>query len=115
MSDQLPDQRSPVATGRKEDGTFDKGNSPNPGGQAKWLKQVREELRALLPHARATLSRVMVGDDQKAAVQAAKVVLEYTVPKPKQTHRLEGKNGDALAMVSAEALVAFVTGKKEGT
>lgn len=114
MSHETPDQRSSQVAGRREDGTFAEGNSPNPGGQAKWLKQVRADLRNLLPHARATLARVMVSQDEKAAVQAAKVVLEYTVPKPKQTHKIEGK-GDPLAVVSPEALVAFITGKKEGT
>lgn len=92
---------------------FKKGQSGNPGGGPKWLKGVRESLKGLTPLARKTLREVMKGSEKDGdRVAAARVVLEYTVPKPKQTHRVEGKGGDPLALMSAEALVAFVTGKK---
>lgn len=110
----VPELRNSVdAVIREADGTFARGKSPNPGGQAKWLKEVRQSLRDLTPLAAKTLKQVMeegAKDSDKTA--AAKVVLEYTVPKPKQTHRVEGKGGDPLASLTAEQLVAFVTGRK---
>jgi hypothetical protein len=95
-------------------GQFGPGNTAGTGGQSGWLKKVRKEMQEDIPTALNTLRRVMASEDDKAATGAAKVWLEYTVPKPKQTHRLEGKGGDPLAMLSPEALVAFITGKKEG-
>jgi hypothetical protein len=93
---------------------FKKGESGNPGGGPKWLKGVRESLKSLTPLAAKTLKDIMENTDAKDAdrAKAADVVLKYTVPLPKQTHRVEGKGGDPLALMSAEALVAFVTGKK---
>lgn len=117
MSD--PKQRTATAekSGNRDPktGQFGEGNTAGTGGQSGWLKRTREALRDDVPTALATLRRVMASkDDLKAATAAAKVVLEYTVPKPKQTHRVEGKNGDPLGVLTAEQLVAFITGKKEG-
>lgn len=92
---------------------FKKGVSGCPGGQPKWLRDVRTALRELTPVAVKTLKEIMENSESKDAdrAKAADVVLKYTVPLPKQTHRVEGKGGDPLALLSAEALVAFVKGK----
>lgn len=114
-----PKQRTATAekSGNRDPktGQFGEGNTAGTGGQSGWLKRTREALRDDVPTALATLRRVMASEDGKAATAAAKVVLEYSMPKPRQTHRVEGKNGDPLGFLSPEALVAFITGKKEGT
>jgi len=108
-----PENRTPAVENRREDGTFGAGNSANPGGQPRWLKSVRESLKTLTPLARDTLQHVMENaakDSDKVA--AAKVVLEFTVPKPKQTHRVEHKGQDPLAGLTPEEIVRFVKGEK---
>lgn len=92
---------------------FKPGQSGNPGGKPAWLKKVRQSLQGLTPLARKTLRDVMKAGADKDRVAAAKTVLEYTVPKPRQTHRVEGKGGDPLAVLTPEQLVAFVKGSKE--
>lgn len=91
---------------------FKPGKSGNPGGKPKWLKAARESLQSLTPLARKTLRQVMKNGADKDKVAAAKTVLEFTVPKPRQTHRVEGKGGDPLAVLTPEQLVAFVKGEK---
>lgn len=91
---------------------FRPGQSGNPDGQPKWLKGVRESLKSLTPLARKTLREVMKTGQDKDRVAAAKTVLEYTVPKPKQTHRVESGGKDALAGLTPEQLVAFIKGEK---
>jgi hypothetical protein len=119
MSD--PENREPADPHRRKDGTFGAGNSANPGGRAGWQKDLRELLREDAKEARLLLRAVIAGTvagrEVRVAdsVKAAEVVLKFTLPMPKQTHRVEGKNGDPLGLLSPEALVAFITGKKEGT
>ena len=91
---------------------FKPGQSGNPNGRPKWLKEVREGLRSLLPDAQRRLGDVIRNGSDKDSTAAAKVVLEYTISKPKQTHRVEGKGGDPLAVLTPEQLVAFVKGEK---
>lgn len=114
MEDPLKPESSAEKSGNHDlkTGHFGAGNNAGTGGEAGWLKKVRKDLRALLPSATNTLLRVMGSEDEKAATTAAKVVLEFTVPKPRQTHRVEGKGGDPLAVLTAEQLVAFVKGEK---
>lgn len=107
MSDEQ-ENKAPVV--RRSDGTVARG-TPNPGGQPKWLKGVREGLRALLPEAQRRLGEIIRSGSDKDSTVAARVVLEYTVPKPKQTHRVEGKGSDLLAALTPEQLVAFVKGE----
>lgn len=94
-------------------GRFGGGNTAGTGA-ASWLTKIRRDLRDGVPLAQATLMRVMKGGTDKDATSAAKVWLEFSVPKPKQTHRVEGRNGDPLGVLTPEQLVAFITGKKEG-
>lgn len=102
---------------------YPKGKSGNPGGQPKWVKKVRDALKKDANVARRLLNRVMRGKDilggaearevkVSDSVKAAEVVLKFTLPMPKQTHRVEGKGGDPLGVLTAEQLVAFLTGRK---
>lgn len=116
MSDNAPDLRSPVVANfddRRDDGTFVPGKSPNPGGQAKWLQPIKKDLRAGVPKVLTRLMGIIENGSDKDATAAGKVWLEYSLPKPKQTHRVEGKNGDPLVSLTPEQLVAFVKGGKE--
>lgn len=108
MTDDSADNSTPEVPGKP----FKKGESGNPGGAPKWLKEVREGLKSLHPAAKQRLTSIIADGSDKDATAAIRVVYEYTVPKPKQTHRVEGKNGDPLASLTAEQLVAFVTGRK---
>lgn len=91
---------------------FPRGKSGNPGGQPKWVKEVREALRTCVTKGAARLERIIENGSDKDAVAAMKVAAEFSLTKPKQTHKIEGK-GDPLAVVSPEALVAFIAGKKD--
>lgn len=104
-------ENNPPETERKFG--FKEGISGNPGGRPKWLKGVVDGLKELHPAAKLRLASIIKDGADKDAAAAIRVLYDFTVPKPKQTHRVEGKGGDPLGLVSAEALVAFVTGKKE--
>lgn len=115
MSDDTPHNRPPADDAkRRPDGTFGPNNAANPGGKPKWLNALRAALQKDAGLARRTLRKVMTNAESKDAdkVAAAGVVLKYTVPPPKQTHRVEGKGGDPLASLTAEQLVAFIKGGK---
>lgn len=105
MSEDVPDLRA--SEERREDGTFAPGKSPNPGGQAQWLKPIREGLRAGSAEAVIRLRKIVAEGSDKDANVAAKVLLDYAVPKPKQTVRMEGDK-DVLAVVTSDDLVAFI-------
>lgn len=108
-----PELRNSVApVERREDGTFAGGGSANPGGQAKWLKEIREGLRSLLPAAKERLGQIIREGEHKDAVAASKVVLEYTVPKPRQKVSVKSEGKDPLAVLTPEQIVAFVKGEK---
>jgi len=92
------------------------GPSPNPGGQPAWVKRARDAMRdELYPAAQAHLLRVLTGrrprdarleDDAMYATVtvedrtlAARLVMEYSIPKPKAQVGLkhEGK-GDMVVV-----------------
>ncbi len=89
------------------------GESGNKDGGPKWLKEIRNGLRSLLPETMDRLGEIIRNGSDKDSTAAARVVLEYTVPKPKQTHRVEGKGGDPLAVLTPDQLVEFIKGRKE--
>lgn len=105
------EDKSAEAVERRPDGTVKKG-SPNPGGQPKWVKEVRDSLRALHPVARERLETIITNGEDKDANVAIRIVYDFSLPKPKQTHRVEGGGRDALAGLTPEQLVAFVKGEK---
>ena len=103
-------------TGRLAKGTA----NPNPGGVPKWVKEVRDQLKSrCLPLAAAHLERMLdpingVKDQDRNT--AAKIVLEYTVPKPKQAVRVKvsGDKDSPLAGVDMAAVLALAKAQSGG-
>lgn len=109
----IPQDRNAAA--RAPDGTFKPGApSANPGGQPKWMREMRESLKAMLPSTRKRLANIIESGSDKDATAAARLVLEYTLPKPRARVKVEGAGSSPLAGLSAEQLVALATGK-DGT
>lgn len=76
--DTTPSER-PIPPGLRP---WKKGQSGNPGGQPKWVKKVRKALGQHAERAAEVLREVMDTGEPKERVMAAKVVLEFSVPKP---------------------------------
>lgn len=125
------DTKSHPEPERGERGKWLPGVSPNPGGQPKWVRGLRESLREhCAPLAARHLARVLGGPvpkdetPEEAAVyaevsaddrtRAAKVVLEYTMPKPKATVTVQHTGNNMLAGLSVEELKALASRKVEG-
>lgn len=68
---------------------FPKGKSGNPGGQPKWVKRVKKALGQHAERAAEVLRQVMDHGEPADQVRAAKVVLEYTMPKPTEKVQLD--------------------------
>jgi hypothetical protein len=110
----IPELRNSVDTvTRERDGTFAPGKSPNPGGQAKWLQPIKAELRAGVPGVLKRLASIIANGSDRDATAAGKVWLEYSLPKPRQAHKVEGVGGRPLEVLTSEQLVAFVAGRKD--
>jgi hypothetical protein len=104
MDDGIPEQRNP-------DGTWVKGApSPNPGGQSKAVKEMREALRAMLPAGEKRLREIIERGSDKDANAALKTLFDYTLTKPKTRVKVEGMGTSPLAALSIEQLVALATG-----
>lgn len=69
---------------RKQNGTFEKGVSGNPGGMPKEIAEVKRKLRALLPDATAALGRLLKHKDGKVRVMAVREIYDRTMGKPTQ-------------------------------
>lgn len=86
---------------READGRWKPGVSGNPSGTHRWLQKVRKRLQKGSARAATYLMRVADGKETtykvtkdgatveveleaKDRIMACKVILEYTVPKPKQ-------------------------------
>lgn len=92
---------------------FKPGQSGYKGGPTpQWLREVKEHLKGLVPLASRTLKRVMLHGDDKAKVAAAKTVLEYTVPKPKQRLKVSGQLSNPVAELSTEDIQAIIRAAK---
>lgn len=65
---------------------FIKGQSGNPGGRPKAVREVEQLAREYSDDAMARVIQIMkVSDDEKAALRAAEIVLDRAWGKPKQT------------------------------
>lgn len=111
MDDGNPEQRNSV--GRKADGTFASGTCPNPGGQSKVVREMREALRAMLPAGEKRLRQIIESGSDKDANAALKTLFDYTLTKPKTRVKVEGMGASPLAALSVEQLVALATAKGE--
>lgn len=106
MDDGIPELRNP-------DGTWVPGKSPNPGGQSKAVREMREALRAMLPAGEKRLRAIIESGSDKDANAALKTLFDYTLTKPKTRVKVEGMGQSPLAALSIEQLVALATGKGE--
>lgn len=105
---QKPQDRT-AAVKRDDKGRIAGGGSLNPGGQPKWVKELRDLLQEDAGAARKLLRKVIDSDreDMQHRIQAASVVLRYTVPTPKVS--LDVTSGDRpLENVPTEVLEAFL-------
>lgn len=109
---EAPQTPEPVGPKRDDKGRLLPGGpSLNAGGDPSWLRDVRAKLRAGSADAAEYLVRVVNGkevtvhtnadgEDVEVPVQprdriaAAKVIFEYTVPKPKQEVEVNASTGE---------------------
>ena len=109
MSERAPCKACGVegCTGRGPDGRALPGHAINSGGRVKkWLIPVRKELRAGSVEAAELLRRVIKDDGEKTTdrIAAAKTVLDFSVPKPKQTVEVKDATDNLLRGITADML-----------
>lgn len=97
---------------RVQRGHFAPGKSANPGGQSKWLTEIRAGLKAMHPAARERLEKIIKDGTDKDAASAIRVLYEFTLPKPKQRVKVEGANRSPFEGLSLEDLLALGRGVK---
>ncbi len=74
-------------------GTFPPGQSGNPGGRPKAVRDVIEAARQHTPAAVARLAHWMQSDDPRASVAACQALLDRGWGKPTQPAELLGEDG----------------------
>lgn len=89
-----------------------KGQSGNPGGQPKWVSEVRDALKTCVSKGAARLEQIIEQGEDKDAIAATRLAAEFTIRKPKQTHKVT-VDRDPLSKVPDGELVEFIKGKKE--
>jgi hypothetical protein len=87
--------------------TFVKGQSGNPSGQNIVMQRTRRMLEGLGPRAVAKLERLLDGDNDALAFQAAKEILSRVAPVP--------KTGTVLVQHSASPHLAALVGLATAT
>jgi hypothetical protein len=87
-------------------GAFKVGNKAGTGGAPSWVAKARDNLRALVPGAVEKLATILRDGEDRDALAAAKLILDFTVPRPKITHRVEGTAGGPLAGLTLQELLA---------
>lgn len=112
MSNEPPQTPTAEATRDPKTGRILPGKTLNPGGDPKWLGEVRRRLQAGCVDAADYLVSVVRGEEKfldvygkeateielpvmpKDRIAAAKVIFEYTVPKPRQELEVSGSTGE---------------------
>ena len=74
------------------------GASPNPTGMSKKVAALRKALEADGPKAHKVIARALDSADESIAMDAAKIVLKYTLPEPAKELNATVKNGDNIPM-----------------
>ena len=81
------------------------GASPNPTGLSKKVVALRKSLEGLGAKARKVIDKALGSADEEIAMEAAKIVFTYTVPKPTVT--IDAKVINTSAMTTAELYAAW--------
>lgn len=105
-----PQSKFPEAK-RDAKGRLQPGSSGNPGGLPQWRRELTAALQEDAHRAREVLREVLddVGADPQHRIQAASVVLRYTVPTPK--HQLEVSGSvSAISQLDTETLLRIASG-----
>lgn len=63
---------------------WQKGQSGNPAGLSKPLREVRKLAQAMCPEAMAKLGEIMRGDDARASLEAIKIILARAIGKERE-------------------------------
>lgn len=110
----IPQERNSADPAKRRlDGRFGKGNSANPGGQPKWMKETRESLRRMLPGSAERLEGIIRDGEDKDSVAAIRLLFDFTLPKPTQKHKVTGKVENPLAGMTTEQLLEWGRNLKE--
>ena len=81
--------------------TFVPGQSGNPGGRPKALKEIQELARSHAPAAIETLAQIATsGQSEQARVAASSALLDRAIGKPAQAITGEGGEGPVLAAIT---------------
>lgn len=102
----MANENDGVTPNHDRHGAFKVGNKAGTGGAPSWVKAARDNLRDLVPGAVETLATILRDGEDRDALAAAKLILDFTVPRPKVTHRVEGTAGGPLAGLTLEQLLA---------
>jgi hypothetical protein len=94
---------------------FKKGQSGNPGGKPKELKEIQLEARRLGPQALATLAKVCKsGKSEAARVAAANAILDRGYGKPPQFLTGDPDRFRTAADITDDDLVAIIIAAADG-
>lgn len=89
-------------------GTFQKGQSGNPGGRPKAEAEVLAAAREASPAAISKLVELMAHEDPRVGLAAANSVLDRAIGKPTQATEISGPNGTPIQLQAhADELAAL--------
>lgn len=92
--------RGQQAPARENDGRFKKGHSGNPSGRKSAAREFSKEIEAAIGDGqsnvvlRRMLDIVRDSTDEKSAIAAGRVLLEYWIGKPRQQVDIAAEAGD---------------------
>ena len=93
---------------RNPDGTFQKGQSGNPGGTPRWVRELRERASLHSPSAIDILVALLKSENEAIRLEAAKALLGHAGVKPTALDGevLEVRNAGSDSVATLAALLA---------